>query len=420
MKAYDFYGNDYPRPGYNVSKKPKTEGGFRASTTSKDEIEDSPPTARSSRHGAPFMAQPGSSRGQPSTRHGFETVTSPIPLSRDRDVLQGSVASSEDRKVKNEKFLRYLKVRGQPPRSSASKSPVPSTKQPISVEDLTESDDPSVVQPKVLIKGLPGSKFNSPVKMAPTHDQSRAAAQHIESEESMDDLSVGHYKKPTYAIQEKRKRFMQPSVERKNEPGLSKVILDSLASQNKRRRSKRQSDNSEEIGYAQTIHDTSDEEIHLLEKSNIKPTSFAASDGARSKKASSIKAAPKDKRPIKETFKLLQLFSPSHPWFLGDSEKEWALVHNISDGVLSIEGKDAISMSMRTGCISLIEYSDHCAMMTIHKSKDNTFGSAGHIHITLASIDDCAQVASAILTKNPTVKLTRKTKLVFCPLLNPP
>jgi sentrin-specific protease 7 len=232
----------------------------------------------------------------------------------------------------------------------------------------------------------------------------------------MDDLSAGHYKKSTPAIPEKRKGLMEPSAERKNDSGLAQVIEDTLGVRKKRRRLQKQSDEPEVIGDAQAIHDTSDEEIHLLEKSNIKPTLFAASEGVRSKVFPSKKAAPKDKR-VKETFRLVQLFSSSHTWFLGDEKKEWAIVHDASNSVLSIEGKDAIPMSMTTGCISLIEYSEDSAKITIHKSKDNTFGSTAQIHVTLAGIDDSVRLSSSISAKNPTMKLTRKTKLVFCPFL---
>jgi hypothetical protein len=247
-------------------------------------------------------------------------------------------------------------------------------KDPISDADAFAGGGTSKNSPQVIIRGLPGSQYHSPPRPTPAGARGRSGAHIIDSEDSMDDLSVGHYKVSAPSLPDKRKLSELQSAKTKKD-----------------------------VAQAHTISDTSDEEIDMLEKGNIKPVTFPASK----------KAASKEKKLGQDRYQVLQVFSPSHTWFLGDSKKEWFLVYSGVDGLLSIEGEDAPPLSMGVNSISIVEYTEECSKMTVHKSRDNSFRGATHIHITLTSPDHSIKLAKQ-LASSSTIKAVPKARSVFC------
>ena len=384
-KAFDFYGNNYKRPDHNPNKKQKVEAGFRKETTprfeTEDEIEDNSPVPR--RNGeATSMAGPGSGSGHDESLHNVRKATSPQPPRWLRGMRQDVPGSEPVKLLISEKYAkglvplrRLLKKAGAPASGVSQEKLLPAdAKVPGNGEDLTIAEGASKSMPQVKIRGLPGSPYKSPPQPS-TRARGPATAQLIDSEDSMDDLSAGHYKKiRPISVSKLLKRPPQQPVKRK---------ADAVQ--------------------AETIHDTSEEEIDVLEKGNIKPTAFLASK----------KAAAKDKKPGQDRFRLLQAFSSSHPWFLGDANQEWFVVYNSMDGILKIEAKDAPPLAMTTACISMVEYSEECAMLTIHKSRDNTFGKSIQIHLTLTSSSDSERLAKEIRSSASVIKLIPKSRFVF-------
>lgn len=261
---------------------------------------------------------------------------------------QGRYSKPEPSKAENRRSLR-----GDDP------------KDPITDTDAPADRGMSKSTPQVVIKGLKGSGYGSPPSPSLTRDK-LPAAQFIDSEDSMDDLAAGHYKKPT--LSEKRKRS-EPQASRPNK----------------------------ETTEPQTIHASSDEEIDKLEEGNIKPTKFPPSK----------KATPKEKKPGQDRCQILQVFSESHAWFLGNADIEWFVVYNRMEGSLSIEGKDAPRLSMPVNSISQIEYSEESSKLVIHKSRDNTFGKSIRILFTLKNANDSAKLAKQLAVSSTTKALCK-------------
>lgn len=370
-KAFDFYGDTYKRPDHNPNKKQKVEGGFRKEATPRyeieDEIEDDSPVPRRSR-GDASMAISGPSSGHDGSLHDSGDARSPGTPRWLRGMRENVPDSEPVKLLISEKYAKGLvPLRGR-------KLLPAKAKRPVNGEDMTIHGGGSRRMPQVKIRGLPGSPYKTPQQPS-TRARGVAAAQLIDSEDSMDDLSAGHYKTiPPPSVPEMRKRSQQQPLKRKAD-----------------------------VVQAETIHDTSEEEIDVLEKGNIKSTAFPASK----------KAAPKDKKPGQDRFRVLQVFSSSHPWFLGDVNQEWFVAYNRMDGILKIEHKDAPPQAMTTACISLVEYSEECAMLKIHKSRDNTFGGSTQIHLTLASSSDSERLAKALGLSASVIKLVPKSRFVF-------
>lgn len=247
-------------------------------------------------------------------------------------------------------------------------------KDPIADADVTMSEDISKSVPEVIIDGLPGSKFLSPPHPNESSARGLAASQVIDSEDSIDDLSVEHYKKPRPSLSNKRQQF---------EPQSAPPKRDTVQ--------------------VETIHDSSDEEIGTLEKGNIQSTAFPASK----------KIALKMEKSGQVRYQVLKVFSPKHPWFLDDPKKEWFLIYNRVGGSLSIEGEDVPPyLNMTTNSISTITYGEESSNLIIRKSSDNSFCGATNILLTLTNSNNSVKLAQE-LALSSTIKALPKNRFVF-------
>lgn len=287
--------------------------------------------------------------------------------------------------AKNDEGDRFKKPQGRYSKPEASKSsaipPKPrrilrgdDPKDPIADADMTIGEGLSASVPEVIIKGLPGSKFLSPPRPKGNSARDCAEAQLIDSEDSMDDLSVDHYTKPRSNLSSKRKR---------SEPQSTPPLKEALQ--------------------AETIHDSSDEEIGMLEKGNIQPAAFQTSK----------KAAPETKRSRQDRYQVLQVYSSKHPWLLDDPKKEWFFVYNRIGGSLGIEGQNIPPhFYMTTNSISMIIYCEESSKLIIRKSSDNSFGGATNILFTLTNSDHSVKLAKE-LALNATIKALTRDRFVL-------
>lgn len=371
-RPFDFHGDQYKRSDHKPQKKQKLETGWNDKSPPGDMTDDDSYATRG-------RGRPGRDRGQNGSSQNSRRVISPQPLDR-RNMLQARF--SDGVIAKSHESDRFVKPQGRYSKPEASKASTvrPENRRPLRGDDpkdpITDTTDAAAGEaskytPQVVIKGLKGSSYDSPPHPDPP-SIARPAAQLIDSEDSMDDLSAGHYKKPLPTLSDKRKR---------SEPQPARTKKENVE--------------------PQTIHDTSDEETGKLEDGNIKPTNFPPSK----------KAPPKEKKPGQERYQIFQVFSPTHPWFLGDANRELFVVYNRVDGDLSIEGQGIPRLVMTVNSISSVEYSEESSKIIIHKSRDNSFGRSINISLTLSNANDSVKLAK-LLALSTTTKALPKSRFV--------
>jgi sentrin-specific protease 7 len=403
-KAFDFHGDSYIRPDHNPNKKQRVRGEWEGDDISSKEIIDLDSQApRSKSNKESSVARPGYSAytrlgtEKPVQEYDYvEALMSRRKHSRNRKLSKNEQESTVPSESQTEKA--HGSSRFSNPESSKATVVRLDESQTLNGEDPNDpiSDaekkavkkadrNPSKSYPEVILRGYRStslrrstghSKFKPNAARANAERERRkhlAETPVIDSEDSVDDLSAEHYK-ASPGSPDKHNRSANLSA-------ATKMNADR----------------------AQTIPDSSDEEITKLEKGNIKPTAFSASK----------KVNPKETKLGQAKYEVLQVFSAAHPWFLGGSRKEWSLFHDRDKGLLSIEGEDTPPLKMAVNPISSIEYSEDNSKMIIHKSRDNSFGGAVNICITLGS-----PIESEVLTRqialSPTIKSILKSRLVFC------
>jgi hypothetical protein len=381
-KAFDLHGDSHPRPDHNPIKKQKLESGWVGKTRPNGAIDDESNRARSTYYGTP-MDKPERGRGLQGSQPGVSRAISPQRINRNRNMPHDDISDNKMAKISgNDVFLkpqgRYSKPEASKPSAILPKQRRPlrgdDPKDPITDADATVNDGTSKSVPKVIIQGLPGSAFHSPPSSKNMTSRNLAAAQLIDSEDSMDDLSVEHYTKPRPSLSNKRNRPESQSTQPKKD-----------------------------TTQAETIHDSSEEEIGTLAKGNIQPTPFPTSK----------KATPKIKKSGQERYPVFQMFSPKHPWLL-DGKKEWFLIYNRLAGSLSIEGEKVPPyFSLTTNSISTIIYCEESSKLIVRKSADNSFGGASDILFTLASTDHSVKLAKVLAALSSTIRATPKHRFVL-------
>jgi sentrin-specific protease 7 len=403
-KAFDFHGESYLRPDHNLNKKQKVRGEWEGDGISSKEIIDldsqalrSKSNRESSVARSGYSAYTGLGSEKPVQEYDYvESIVDPRKYSRNRKLSndeQESTVPSESQTEKARGSSRFSN-----PESSRATVVRLDESQTLNGEDPNDpiSDaekkavkkadrNPSKSHPEVVLPGYRStsrrrstghSKFKPNVARANAERERRrhlAQTPVADYEDSVDDLSAEHYKAPP-GSPDKRNRTRHLSA-------ATKMNADR----------------------AQTIPDSSDEEITKLEKGNIKPTAFLASQ----------KVNPKEKKLRQAKYEVLQVFSPAHTWFLGGSKKRWSLFHDRDNGLLSIEGEDTPPLRMAVNPISKIEYSQDNSKMVIHKSRDNSFGGATIVCITLGSPTE-SKALTLQIALSPTIRSILKPRLVFC------
>jgi hypothetical protein len=163
---------------------------------------------------------------------------------------------------------------------------------------------------------------------------------------------------------------------------------------------KRNRSTKSEAGQAVAIEDSSDDEITALKNGNIKPSTFPSSKKQKSGKFG------------EDRYEISQIFSATHVWFHGGNRKRWFLLHDRDNNSLRIEGDDAPSLGMGLVSINSIEFGEESANVVIHKSRDNGFGGATQLCLTLGDSNQSKALAKGL--SGPTIKAIHKTGFVYC------